>query len=157
MRGNMKIKSIIMAVALLPFAGCVTPAQSFQYDNSRQVDASFDETWERTINVLASNNLPIKTLEKDSGIVVAENELVSAASMGESASCPTSLLLTPIGGAMNYNILVRRGDAGTSNVTINTRYQMNYRDTNGAISTDLCNSNGNVERKLLNAISGRME
>ena len=133
----MKTRLFGVLLAATGIAACVTPAQTFQYDNSRDVTASYDTTWERTITVLASNNLPIKTLEKDSGIVVAENELVSVASMGESVSCPSSMLATPIGGVMNYNILVRKTGEETSNVTINTRYQMTYRDTNGAVTTQV--------------------
>tara|TARA_R110002020_G_scaffold399971_2_gene610067 strand:- start:4879 stop:5343 length:465 start_codon:yes stop_codon:yes gene_type:complete len=138
-------------------AGCVTPAQSFQFDNSRTVDAGFDQTWERTIGVLASNNLPVKTLEKASGLIVAENELVSFTTMGEAASCPASPLITPIGGIMNYNIFVRKLSETQTTVAVNTKYNMRYRDMNSAIVSDTCNSNGNVERKLLNAISGVAE
>ena len=87
-------KYLFAAAALVGLAGCATPAQTFQFDNQRLVDDSYDAVWDRAINVLANNNLPIKTLEKDSGIIVAENELVSRASMGESASCPQSMMAT---------------------------------------------------------------
>ncbi len=150
-------KQLASIVSALAVAACATPAQTFQYDNTRMIKADFDEVWGRTINVLASNNLPIKTLEKDSGIIVAENELVSVRSMGESASCPTNFMVTPYGGVMNYNVFVRKVDAETTSVAVNTAYRMNYRDMNNAIVSEVCNSNGNVEKKLLNAISGKIE
>lgn len=148
------MRHLILGIAVASMGACATPAQSFQYDNSRSVHADFDETWSRTIQVLASNNLPIKTLEKDSGIIVAENELVTAASMGEAASCPSSAFATPIGGVMNYNVFVKSSAPNLTTVTVNTAYRMTYRDMNGGAISQVCNSNGNVERKLLNAISG---
>jgi len=140
--------------AVLIGSACATPAQTFQYDKTKTANASFDETWSRAIEVFASKNIPIKTLEKDSGIIVAENELVSTSDMAGAASCPSSVLATPFAGVMNFNVFVRAVGANSTNVTVNTAYRMTYRDMNGGTISQICNSNGSVERALLNTIAG---
>lgn len=51
------------------------PPKLIKIENERTYRAKFNKVWESIISFFAYSNIPIKTLEKDSGIIVAEKTL----------------------------------------------------------------------------------
>jgi hypothetical protein len=95
--------------------------------DSRTVYASFGKTWDAVIDVFASQNIPISTMERASGFIAAERTSWRLASLfdrdyvlrlsdcgryGPNPYLPTAAL---------YNIVVR-GDGSASTVKVTTTY-----------------------------------
>ncbi|MGS0466232.1 hypothetical protein ACU8V3_02930 [Cobetia marina] len=72
----------ILGISTLAFlAGCagpsVTPPSPLTDDQSKSYNASYDSVWESTVDWFAMNNIPIKNIEKASGIIGSEYSLGS--------------------------------------------------------------------------------
>lgn len=76
----MKTKLILIPLLLAPLlisCGVTTTLKSnYRPTTSIETTTSFDEVWDRVINFFAMSNLPINVLEKDSGIIAANVELI---------------------------------------------------------------------------------
>jgi hypothetical protein len=109
------------ALAML-LAGCLSykpPAPPSPRD-ATQVNASMGRTWDAVIDLFAARNIPIRTIERVSGIIVTERlsvgpERPSLADCGRVADDTVH----PNWGS--YNVLVR-GDSSSSSVKVNARW-----------------------------------
>jgi hypothetical protein len=68
----------IAAAACLPLLGCggFEPIGQPTPSAGTEVAASFSATWDAVIDVFAERNIPIKTLDRQSGFIVAEDARV---------------------------------------------------------------------------------
>ncbi|GLQ20395.1 hypothetical protein ACFFUB_02385 [Algimonas porphyrae] len=144
--------ALMLAAAALVVAGCATTPQTYNFDNSRSVDATFDRTWESVISYFAENNIPIATLEKDSGIIVAKNERYTPGAMKTFADCASAFMMTNDVGQIDVNVFVRPVDDNTTSVQVNTSYSMRQSGAYGSSAVETCNSNGTLEEALLDRI-----
>lgn len=136
------------------------------------VAASYDRTWEATVTWFAERNISIQTIEKASGIIVADvpvrympnrtpvldkkgRELLYKQSPPVYADCgskngwgynPTSMI---------YNIRVL-GDGSKSTVQVNSRYVSNRRTAPPPELVD-CSSTGKWERDIQSYIKAKAE
>ena len=135
--------------AVLALSACATAPEVYDFDNSKTVSTSYDQTWEKVITYFSSNNIPIKTLEKDSGLVVAEIARLDGRSISRYADCQASMLDMIEGGKADYNVFVRRAADGTT-VTVNTDFSATRRGVGTATSSfSDCNSKGVFEQEFL--------
>ncbi len=141
----MKYSALLAAILL---AACATPGQPTQFNNTRTVSASFDETWDETISYFARNNIPIQTLEKDSGLIVAESASVPGAQLRQLADCGSAGQGLP--GTARYNVFVREQSALGVTVQINATFSQVYRDIwTGQNAQSECYSKGVLEKAFL--------
>jgi hypothetical protein len=115
------MKMILLGLVIL--AGC-TPSQPQLAPTPSSIDASFDQSWNAVIDVLAEYNVPVKTLDRSSGFVVAETSTMSDTDLSRFSSCGGILDLVINRGhpaLANYNILVR-GDVSSSTVKVTARF-----------------------------------
>lgn len=153
----MKRSIVLLAALSATLASCVTAPDVYDFPKSRVIPESKDVVWGRVVEFFASNSLSIKTIEKDSGLVVAER-MFSAPSRGSSvgawASCGSEPLAVPVRQSADLNVFVRPQGSGVS-VTVNTRFT-EVRQLGGYESLTLeCNSNGSLEAMVLDAAAGR--
>lgn len=141
----------LIAASLLAMcvSACATAPQQTSFQNTKTVASSFDEAWDTAISYFAENNVSIKTLEKDSGIVVAEAGTVPYQALLELADCGTQPLASNYNGGATYNVFVREASAGTI-VQVNAKFLLSYFDrTQGGLTTTECFSKGIFEQGLL--------
>lgn len=133
-------------------AGCATPAQYYQFDNSIEVKDSYDNTWSRIVEFFARNQIQIKNIAKDSGIISAEK-----ASFDQNvADCGSNVFLKPIRRYGLVNVFVKSKN-NIQIVTINTEFRLNALSTlDNRVVERSCNSTGNLERAILTK-AGRIE
>ena len=111
---------LVLTLMLPSLAACqAQPPQPPAPRDATPVAASFDATWDATIDHFAENNIPIATIERASGIIATTELRVDREVAEESSDCGTG---QGISSDMRfhattavYNILVR-GDGRSSTV-----------------------------------------
>jgi hypothetical protein len=137
---------------LLPACYKYQPPAPPQPRDATSVDASLGETWDAVIDLFATRNIPIRTIERVSGIIATEGLSVDSADGVDWADCGRfGHRQIPANNAI-YNVLVR-GDSATSTVRATVRW--------GRRSLKLgdieCTSNYVWERGLEQGVKDRAE
>jgi hypothetical protein len=113
----------LLAASLLLLAACYKyqPPAPPQPRNATSVDATLGETWDAVIDLFATRNIPIRTIERVSGIIATEGLSVDSADGVTWADCGRfGDRQIPANNAI-YNVLVR-GDSATSTVRATVRW-----------------------------------
>ena len=139
-------------------------------EKERTINKPFDAIWQNTIELLAIYNMPIKNLDKNSGFISTDYKLVSGNvsqymdCAGASSTFTGKVELINHGG--NLNVLIKRINADSTNVSVNVFYNCTANKYRYAslISTVYvlestsrveCTSTGNLEKAVLDYISGK--
>jgi hypothetical protein len=143
----MKIKAACAVTALtFALAACATPPKQVSFKNSETYNLSKDETWERLLSFFTSNNVQIKTIEKDSGVIYAERSTIDASM----ADCGEAPLMAEIARTGTLNVFVR-SKAGQTEVTVNSEFKV-IRMFDNQTFTVACHSTGTLEASILASI-----
>ena len=145
----MRITILIAATAVL--AGCATAPANFEVQKTRSYAEPKDAVWERAVEWFAARNMPIKTIEKDSGIIASERlygQIGAQGQMGDWADCGKGALEVPVRQKVDLNVFVRSVGTG-STATVNTNFSETRRDINDAMRDVDCNSTGKLEADIL--------
>lgn len=130
-------------------SGCVTPPPTYEVESTAKLDRSFDDAWTDVVEFLATNNVQIKNVAKDSGVIYADK----AGFDDMLADCGGSGLFMPIGRQETLNVFLRKGTDGKVSISVNTtfaerrRFESNIRDFK-------CNSRGVIESQIIAAAKG---
>ena len=109
------------------------------------MQASFTKTWDAVIDVFAERNISIKTLDRTSGLIVAEPMQVGRTAGEAYADCGAVMGMAIPASAATWNILVR-GDTAVTTVKATVRF---LNVTTGRYgSTTECSSRGSWEQEL---------
>lgn len=135
-------------VACVLATGCLKPPRTYPIPAAMPVGASFGRTWDAVIDRFAADNIPIKTIERVSGIIVAEPLLVSPEINPEYADCGTGSLMNPIARQASYNVRVS-GDSTSSQVRVTATF--------GTGTYNRCTSTGAFEKHFMTAIKTAAE
>lgn len=156
----MSNRKTILALTLALLAGCAaTPSTVVpSFDSSRNYAMSKEEIWPDVIDFFAARNIPISTLEMDSGIVAADNLRLGIEESQQLMSCSwrMSVLIPPTWQPLpaDLNIFVRESAPDAVTVTVNTRYAANFFNAlNGLyLGQEECRSLGALETQFLDTI-----
>lgn len=148
-------------------AGCagpsIQPPQASNENHSRQYSAGFSEVWEYTVDWFATNNIPIKNIERASGIIGSDYALGSAFSQVDCGNVnPGDMnVLVDSNVTANINVLVRESNSGVT-VQPNVFGQGAFTARSGwdgsmiVMRADRCVSTGELERSLHSYIQSRL-
>jgi hypothetical protein len=125
---------------------CATPPTPTTFINNRTYPIGKDEAWERLLNFFTSNNIQIKTIEKDSGVIYAERSL----SDPTMSNCGGNALALEMGRPATMNVFVR-STGNQTQVTVNAEFTA-IRTFDGKTWADPCYSTGVIEQQILNSI-----
>jgi hypothetical protein len=131
-------------LAVLFLVGCA-PALPMHHPlpEPANVAASYDKTWAAVIDLFATGSIPIKTMEKASGLVVAEQLAVDLASSQRYADCGGGPFGALVAQRATYNVRVT-GDSAASLVRVTALFANTVRQ---------CTSLGVFEREMMAAIT----
>lgn len=144
---HFKIAAAVAATAMI--TSCATPPATYSFDRSNTYPISKDEAWERLLGYFTTNNIQIKTIEKDSGVIYAERSMVDASI----ADCGEGGLAMDVNRAGGLNVFVRSISPRETQVSVNSDYKIT-RMFDGQLMVSQCNSTGLIEGQILRAISG---
>lgn len=144
----MKIRTISAVVGLLVAAGCISIVGGGDDDEYRRAEtyqASYDVTWRAVLQSFAELDLPIATIERESGLVATDWILVAQAD--ERMDCPDDARQAE----MRLNVLVEEAGSGTR-MTITSGARALTED--GVLQR--CSSTGALERAIQRRVSGKV-
>jgi hypothetical protein len=137
-------------VSLLALA--CSPATTLAPVPAAGINAGVGKTWNAVIDILSESNIPVKTLDKSSGYVMAEIAGVGVLEEDKLADCGGFLTSFGATGSMiaRYNILVR-GDSTASTVKVTAKFTKT-----GDVPKD-CPSKNTFETKFQSDVKARAE
>lgn len=139
------------AALLISVACSQAPPQTYPSPELATVDASFERTWSAVIDHFAEKAVPVRTIEKASGLIVAEQMTVATEYGRTIADCGTSAVGIPWDVlSASYNVRVH-GDSLRSTVRVTAVFRPEVA------STFPCNSRGVYERDLMAFVKSRAE
>ena len=151
---------VVMAGLATIVASSGAPPAKYTFQSRVEYQKPFDEVWEAIIASFAATNVPIKTIEKSSGIIVSDHMKVpftdKPVAIYESDYCdcgsPQALsVFTEMLGS--YNIFVRRFGSDSVSIQVNASFKaIEFNTMNKISSSRECNSKGTLEAKLLKDI-----
>ncbi|MDE2135493.1 MAG: hypothetical protein KGJ49_12970 [Alphaproteobacteria bacterium] len=145
----MKRLHLIATTALIFVAGCATAPVKTDFEHSRVYNEGFDTVWTQTVQFFATNNIPIKTIAKDSGVIYAER---LSFDVGD-ADCGSHPMTQPLNSSVSLNVFVQKLADMRTQVSINATYHQTlgdlYRNPVGDVA---CESRGKIEETILNSI-----
>jgi hypothetical protein len=179
------VQRVACVAGLVVLGGCavftyVPPAPLAAIENTRAIDASYDETWTALVNYVSGGFFGIKTFEKASGLLTLS---FGGANPSKFVDCGT--WKPPLGGEERYvdrdldfvldgqmNLFVEPLGPRRTQVRVTTRYVLRDNSRNvyeftsntsatinvrnpaeGTIPTRTCRSTHAAEKQILNGIS----
>ena len=146
--------SLIALVLLSIFAGCsrYRPPETRVVSNKTTFGVPFDKVWSAVVQIFAEFNLPLTTIDRSSGLIVADKVSVSP----EYVDCGRGAewVMTPGQVLGTYNVFVLGDTLGTT-VSINMRFSR-YATVLGEPIKLECVSTGVFEKKVFEGVAARL-
>jgi hypothetical protein len=142
------IRKLIVIVAAGSISACamIPPTTTYSYNNSKTVEKSYDLVWEELVGFFAANNIQIKNIAKESGVIYAESARFDDAF----ADCGDRGSFIITGRQVNFNVFVNRSGKHPV-VSVNTDFTQTGR-FESRFQTVQCNSKGVIETRILGAV-----
>ena len=161
MRGSPRPSSLailaLTALTVMALGACarlfISPILPPPYRD--QVEAPYDATWKALIRALAADNVPLRTVAKDSG-VISSDDIVSP--IGVFADCGRLGAVGLEGEALvTFTVFVQSNGGTTTGIQVNAkmRTQAHRRGDSGKLRSDpvyRCASTGRWEANLVDAV-----
>lgn len=173
-----KLTSLLFLGLILILSSCGSTVYTLKGDytveSSTVTDAEFDKVWDNVIDYFAQNNIPVATLEKSSGLIVASNvsigeSLVTLEDSNGQIMNNNAWFVFPyqkncVGGKVvcSFNVRVRKQEDGKTFIGVNIGNIQGYiiveflntmtfskQQVTQTVQSS-CSSTGNFEKHLLN-------
>ena len=141
--------------------GCATGKVIIpEIQNDFKINAEYDDVWSAVIETLAEMSAPIKSIEKESGLVTTDfvnffSGYNQSAELDRIAEKPNyGILASWSRGRYKFNVFVRAKDDGQTAVKITTHIEA-YENI---INDDwfVCHSKGVIENELFESITSNL-
>jgi hypothetical protein len=159
---------VSLAIALaLSTPGCWQPPPAVPAPKVRKevvIDAPLDVVWQHAVEWFAKNDMPIKNLDKTSGLIATDYQMsidkaAQLMSCGQSGPNPEGRI-DHVDHRGNFNLVLREQEDGRTKASVNAFFgcTVNTFKYVGLLSTDVqlasterkdCGSTGRVEKQLL--------
>ncbi len=176
------IFSLIASIFITLFTSCSTTKITtikgeYIVNNKTETSTPYDKVWANIIDFFATNHIPISLLDKDSGLIIANEiviggELVSPEDLEGNLRYPNAWFVIPygsidvIGGKVtcSFNVRISSMDNGNTSISINVAdpscvpiKEFSYNDISLSEQTGTivcrykvqCKSTGRFEKELL--------
>ncbi len=154
---NRRHTSMAILLGLL-LSSCSTykAAKTYTFDKTQVYSQDFDQVWSGIIEWFAEKNIPIRTIEKASGLIVTEYGLRVSDDICDCGQNGTYQKVKER--TASFNVFVRKVEAGTRvTITLFCSSKLSTSDLYGSgpasISDVDCNSTGMIELELFDALA----
>jgi len=139
----MKYIFVLAIIAML--TGCSTAPISLEFENSRVFDKPRDDVWKNLEVFFETGSIPVKTRNKENGIIVAVRDLQRASIYADCGTSDTSIIGE---GLLRVKISMQSSEAKKTRVTVDVTFTA-YRIFAGLTKTRIeCFSNGSLEEEI---------
>lgn len=144
-------------LGLIPLLlACVQPPQSAPLVRTgTTVQSSFTKTWDAVIDLFADRNIPIRTIDRSSGLIATD--VLSATGADKTwADCGSAMQGIVVPDKATYNVLVR-GDSSHSTVKVTVRWVGTASSLGPSYTPVDCVSRGVWETEFEQAVTKKAE
>lgn len=153
----MKKNLIIVLLFCSGISSCAYAPAPRQIVSSFPIDRPFDTVWSAVIEVFAELQLPIQTLEKDSGLIVSDwINLVGQDNYGY-CDCGKLVMLDEVDRVGKFNVFVKKTGESSCEIKINSQFQQSYVDLDHIIYKRNCVSTGKLEAEIYNMVKEKVK
>lgn len=148
---------VLVAVAATTMIGCATVRPTpHQFAKTFQLGSNFDDVWAATVQTFAELNLPIESIEKESGLITTERILLGWES--EYCDCgKPGLFGTDFDRTVRFNAFLRSDAGGAATLTINADFQVNRNNSMTETTTMVpCESTGVFELRIKDKVAEKL-
>jgi hypothetical protein len=144
----MRARRVLLVLAFSCIAGaCATAPQTYSVASTKTINDSYDHVWSGLVSFFTAGSIPLKTIEKDSGVIYAEGLSFT----NEEADCGKPGILVPVGRRMDLNVFVNQPHPGWVEVRVTTTFR-EIRRFDVSLFEVRCNSKGVVESAILDPL-----
>ena len=146
----LKLTTIIICFAL---TNCYTPPQDYKVDSTTEIAKPQEVVWKKAVEYFAVNNLPIKTIDKNSGIIAGEKPAdAKLVDCGNANATPVLEKDDAEKPKIEFNIFIK-ADGTKTIVSIheNIGKSKAFKPMQGDVDIE-CKSKGVFEKELLDYI-----
>jgi hypothetical protein len=142
---------ILLVVILMCVLGiaCATAPKKFSFNPVVTIEADYDAIWAAVVEYFAIGNLPIDTIEKDSGLIVT-SWMDAGAGMAEDkrlCDCGGAGLASVYWSRGKFSVFVKKLDGGKADLRVTCTFQQK-RKFMDAWNTVNCSSTGFLESRI---------
>ena len=146
---------LLTACFILLLTGCSTPNSpgKYKFDKVKVYHSSYDNIWNKTLEWLTDNHIPIKTLDKSSGFIATERVHIASLSDCDCGNIGFTNLSDDKSEKIIWylNILIITDSPNENRVKINTFYRFfEHVPEDNEFYNYECNSTGKLENQLFN-------
>ncbi len=148
----------LLAILLVGTMGCASAPKTFQFEPVAAIDANYDQVWGAVVEFFAISNLPITTIEKDSGLIVT-TWLNAGATFGENkdfCDCGGKGISDANWTRGKFSILVSRVTDSKTNLRVTCTYQQGRSVLGSASGVASCNSKGFLEAHVHDYVRSKL-
>lgn len=158
----MKLNYLLIVLLFLAVScSSYKPPKKYDFEKERIYNVDYDTMWQRVVNMTSDMNMPIKNIDKNSGLIASDYNL-STSTMSNIMDCGTPAESLDIykfeDPRANLNIVVSKVSGNKTKVKVNLfckTFYSRYSYVNGqyykAGSQMIdCNSTGKLETEILN-------
>lgn len=146
------MRNSICTCILVLVWGCASyqPAVPTNFEREASIDRPFDEVWNKAVDFFANNDIPLKTVQKDSGLIATEYGVALGVTSLDCGKAPLGSFLTDP--TANVNVLVREANGAQVRVNVFGSATLAVQNMNGSMSPIRkvrCESTGEIEAALI--------
>ena len=155
----MKMTSIALICVATILSGCATyvPPVDRGIAKEKSVSSNFDTVWQNATDWFANNNVPIKNIVKDSGLIATDYKLGADSSFIDCGTVGTYEVFADK--TVNLNVLVKEIGANEISVRVNVfgtgviSTADLYGNSTGRTRSIDCVSTGKLETEMFSAVT----
>ena len=151
----MRMNKLVCLITVGFLVSCAsTPVVIAPFDKSLTVEKSFDEVWSTLVRFMSTNDVGIKTIEKESGLIQLEGENLSTQLIQNYCVTNSGMFTSVSSGRVDGSITVFDED-GFVTVNVNARHSftlMNPLTNPPTYQTLSCEATGAFETAVLNSV-----
>lgn len=143
--GRMLLSLLTLLAGVVLLTSCATSPKQHLIANEKGFDREYDHVWTAVVQFFAENNVPIKTLEKVSGLIAAESQSFPK----DWSDCGSPGLLSQQGPYGTFNVFVKQAPQERVSVTVNCQFWCERKFSSDPWTRSECSSTGKFEDLLL--------
>lgn len=143
-------KYILFIILMVILGGCASyqPPKEYKFDKTRTYNQKYDDIWDKTVKYCTDNNIPLKSMDKNSGLIVSEynlnDRLKGCYDCGELASLQDFEDFSAV-----FNIVIKKENDMKTTVIITVYYKTELVVQSFSYKKLInCNSTGKLEKEI---------